>query len=67
VGGIGPTFNSILVTGLAVMALGMLVLYGFDFMDIANPLERFWASLFYYISAYNNAGVAFFRSYYDKI
>ena len=56
VGGIGPTFNSILVTGLGVMALGTLVLYGFGFTDIANPLERFWASLFHCISAYNNAG-----------
>jgi Trk-type K+ transport system membrane component len=56
VGGIGPTFNSILVTGLCVMGLGTLVLYGFGFTDIANPLERFWASLFHCISAYNNAG-----------
>jgi len=56
VGGIGPTFNRILVTGLWVMGLGTLVLYGFGFTDIANPLERFWASLFHCISAYNNAG-----------
>ena len=56
VGGIGPTFNSILVTGFCVMGLGTLVLYGFGFTDIANPLERFWASLFHCISAYNNAG-----------
>jgi len=56
VGGIGPTFKRILVTGLCVMGLGTLVLYGFGFTDIANPLERFWASLFHCISAYNNAG-----------
>jgi trk system potassium uptake protein len=56
VGGIGPTFNSILITGFCVMGLGTLVLYGFGFTDIANPLERFWASLFHCISAYNNAG-----------
>ena len=56
VGGIGPTFNSILVTGFCVRGLGTLVLYGFGFTDIANPLERFWASLFHCISAYNNAG-----------
>lgn len=56
VGGIGPTFNSILVTGFCVMGLGTLVLYAFGFTDIANPLERFWASLFHCISAYNNAG-----------
>ena len=56
VGGIGPTFNSILITGFSVMGLGTVVLYGFGFTDIANPLERFWASLFHCISAYNNAG-----------
>ncbi len=56
VGGIGPTFNSILITGFCVMGLGTVVLYGFGFTDIANPLERFWASLFHCISAYNNAG-----------
>ena len=56
VGGIGPTFNRILVTGCCVMALGTAVLYGFGFADISNPIERFWASLFHAISAYNNAG-----------
>ena len=56
VGGIGPTFNSILITGFCVMGLGTVVLYGFGFTDIANPLERLWASLFHCISAYNNAG-----------
>ena len=56
VGGIGPTFNSILITGFCVMGLGTVVLYAFGFTDIANPLERFWASLFHCISAYNNAG-----------
>jgi Trk-type K+ transport system membrane component len=56
VGGIGPTFNSILITGFCVMGIGTVVLYAFGFSDIANPLERFWASLFHCISAYNNAG-----------
>ena len=56
VGGIGPTFNSILITGFCVMGIGTVVLYAFGFTDIANPLERFWASLFHCISAYNNAG-----------
>ena len=56
VGGIGPTFNSILISGGCVMGLGTLVLFGFGFTDIANPLERLWASLFHCISAYNNAG-----------
>jgi Trk-type K+ transport system membrane component len=27
-----------------------------DEFDISNPLQRFWASLFHVISAYNNAG-----------
>lgn len=56
VGGIGPTFNSILITGFCVMGLGTVVLYTFGFTDIASPLERLWASLFHCISAYNNAG-----------
>lgn len=56
VGGIGPTFNRILISGSCVMAAGTLVLYGFGFADISNPLERLWASLFHAISAYNNAG-----------
>ncbi|MEX0588811.1 MAG: potassium transporter TrkG [Cyanobium sp.] len=56
VGGIGPTFNSILITGFCVMGVGTVVLYAFGFTDISNPLERLWASLFHCISAYNNAG-----------
>ena len=56
VGGIGPTFNSILITATCVMGLGAVVLYAFGFTDIQNPLQRFWASLFHCISAYNNAG-----------
>ncbi|SBO41865.1 potassium transporter TrkG [Cyanobium sp. NIES-981] len=56
VGGIGPTFNSILVAGSWMMGLGTAVLYFFGFTDISDPLERLWASLFHAISAYNNAG-----------
>ncbi|NDG74206.1 MAG: potassium transporter TrkG [Synechococcaceae bacterium WB8_1B_136] len=56
VGGIGPTFNSILLTATGVMGLGTVVLYAFGFTDIENPLQRLWASLFHVISAYNNAG-----------
>ena len=56
VGGIGPTFNSILLAGFCVMGLGTVVLYAFGFTDIENPLQRLWASLFHCISAYNNAG-----------
>jgi trk system potassium uptake protein len=56
VGGIGPTFNSILITGSCVMGLGTVVLYSLGFSDIESPLERIWASLFHAVSAYNNAG-----------
>ena len=56
VGGIGPTFNSILITAFCVMGLGTVVLYAFGFTDIDNPLRRLWASMFHVISAYNNAG-----------
>ena len=56
VGGIGPTFNSILLTAFCVMGAGALILYVFGFTDISNPLQRMWASLFHVISAYNNAG-----------
>jgi Trk-type K+ transport system membrane component len=56
VGGIGPTFNSILVTAFCVMGLGAVTLYAFGFTDISNPPQRLWASLFHVISAYNNAG-----------
>ena len=56
VGGIGPTFNSILITGGCVMGLGTLLLYSFGFSDIEQPLQRLWAALFHAVSAYNNAG-----------
>ena len=56
VGGIGPTFNNILLTATCVMGLGTVVLYAFGFTDIANPGQRLWASMFHVISAYNNAG-----------
>jgi Trk-type K+ transport system membrane component len=56
VGGIGPTFNGILITGGCVMGLGTLVLYSFGFSEIQQPLQRFWAALFHAVSAYNNAG-----------
>ena len=56
VGGIGPTFNSILITAFCVMGLGAVVLYAFGFTNIEQPGQRLWASLFHVISAYNNAG-----------
>ncbi|MFM7456800.1 MAG: potassium transporter TrkG, partial [Vulcanococcus sp.] len=62
VGGIGPTFNSILVTAFCVMGFGAITLYAFGFTDISNPLQRLWASLFHVISAYNNAGFGLWES-----
>jgi potassium uptake TrkH family protein len=56
VGGIGPTFNQILLIATVVIGLGTVVLYAFGFRDIANPGQRLWAALFHCISAYNNAG-----------
>jgi trk system potassium uptake protein TrkH len=56
VGGIGPTFNQILLIAAVVIGLGTVVLYAFGFRDIANPGQRLWAALFHCISAYNNAG-----------
>ncbi len=56
VGGIGPTFHSILLVALCVMGVGTAVLYSFGFTDIEEPGQRLWASMFHVISAYNNAG-----------
>ncbi len=60
VGGIGPTFNSILLTAAIIMGLGSLILYCFGFTEIEHPGARLWASLFHCISAYNNAGFGLF-------
>ncbi len=56
VGGVGRTFRGIAVTAAVLIIFGAIVLYYFGFTDIENALERFWASLFHSISAYNNAG-----------
>ena len=56
VGGIGPTFHSILITASCVMGIGTLILYSFGFTDIENHGQRLWAAAFHCISAYNNAG-----------
>jgi potassium uptake TrkH family protein len=56
VGGIGPTFNRILITAGFVMGAGTVILYAFGFTDISNHGERLWAAMFHCISAYNNAG-----------
>ncbi len=56
VGGIGPTFQGILICAAWVMGIGAAVLFFFGFTDIENPAQRAWASIFHVISAYNNAG-----------
>jgi len=56
VGGIGPTFDSILRTASCVMAAGTVILFCFGFRDVEDWGQRLWASLFHCISAYNNAG-----------
>jgi len=56
VGGIGPTFNQILIAAGCFMGVGTLILYAFGFTDISNHAERLWAAMFHCISAYNNAG-----------
>ena len=56
VGGIGRTFQSIVITAFSIISLGALVLYCFGFLDITNNWERLWSSIFHSISAYNNAG-----------
>ncbi len=58
VGGVGRTFRGIALTAAIVILVGATVLYCFGFTDISNTGERFWASLFHSISAYNNAGFA---------
>ncbi len=56
VGGVGRTFLGIAITATVLICLGALVLFCIGFDDISNLGERFWASLFHSISAYNNAG-----------
>ncbi len=56
VGGIGRTFQSIALTAASIISLGTFILYFFGFINIINPWERLWASIFHSISAYNNAG-----------
>tara|TARA_Y100001968_G_scaffold45599_1_gene35657 strand:- start:31661 stop:33064 length:1404 start_codon:yes stop_codon:yes gene_type:complete len=56
VGGVGRTFRGIALTAAVLIIFGAIILYYFGFNDITNVGERFWASLFHSISAYNNAG-----------
>ena len=56
VGGIGRTFQSIVITAICIISFGATILYFFGFLDIQNNWERLWSSIFHSISAYNNAG-----------
>ena len=56
VGGVGRTFRGIALTAFVLIVIGAAVLYYFGFTNITNTGQRFWASLFHSISAYNNAG-----------
>ena len=46
VGGIGTTFQGILICAAWVMGIGAAVLFFFGFTDIENPAKRAWASIF---------------------
>ncbi len=56
VGGVGKTFKGIAITAAILICLGAIILYFFGFNNITNSSDRFWASIFHSISAYNNAG-----------
>ena len=56
VGGIGRTFQSIVITATTIISFGAIILYFFGFLEIQNNWERLWSSIFHSISAYNNAG-----------
>ena len=56
VGGIGRTFQSIVITATSIISFGAIVLYSFGFQEIQNNWQRLWAAIFHSISAYNNAG-----------
>jgi len=62
VGGIGRTFQSIAITAASIISLGAIILYFFGFININNPWERLWASIFHSISAYNNAGFSIWNT-----
>jgi len=62
VGGIGRTFQSILITATCIISFGAIILYFFGFLDIQNNWERLWAAIFHSISAYNNAGFSLWSS-----
>ena len=62
VGGIGRTFQSIAITAASIISLGAFILYVFGFININNPWERLWVSIFHSISAYNNAGFSLWNT-----
>ena len=62
VGGIGRTFKSIAITAAIIISLGAFILYFFGFININNPWERLWVSIFHSISAYNNAGFSIWKT-----
>ena len=62
VGGIGRTFQSIVITATCIISFGAIVLYSFGFVDIQNNWERLWSAIFHSISAYNNAGFSLWSS-----
>ena len=62
VGGIGRTFQSIAITAASIISLGAFILYSFGFININNPWERLWVSIFHSISAYNNAGFSIWNT-----
>ena len=62
VGGIGRTFQSIAITAASIISLGAFILYFFGFINISNPWERLWVSIFHSISAYNNAGFSIWNT-----
>ena len=62
VGGIGRTFQSIAITAASIISIGAFILYFFGFININNPWERLWVSIFHSISAYNNAGFSIWNT-----
>ena len=62
VGGIGRTFQSIVITAISIISFGALILYFFGFINIQNKWERLWSAVFHSISAYNNAGFSLWSS-----
>ena len=68
VGGIGTTFNGILIAALSLIASGALLLFLLGFGDGRSlSLQRLWSCVFHAASAYNNAGFALARNSLEGI